>query len=1479
MPKLAKIRLTGCQYDGLTKKHENSIFDLTKNGSADHTLFTLLNGGGKGVMMQLIFQLLLPETKWGKENGNKIISMFYDKRNNLAPFTFHVVLEWILDTVPEKRLITGIAMQAVFKNASNEEDEKTGLAYFLYTYEDDKQGMITLENLPLYDEKLSSAVDLELAEKFIDEHPRYFTKYSQSSVRRKDAPYYTYLESRGIYRSEWISLKSMNKSEGGVKDFFAGATDNKSIFDKVIIPVISDNIRNNTYEEENSLIEMFRSNLSITRDLPVLIKRQGDYKELLQAIKPLIENADSGSRFEDMRERCIDEGNDIYFILQEEETRVSQDIEKWEQEIKKAAQEGRELAFKKDNLLYNQERLELEAETRESRRLAEELAAKAQQKEENDAQLKLYRINEVLFNRHQTEAQLEQKEAEKQNLITVLNLQDTELRGAQLDKELEQEWLLSQAYWQNRAAEYFGYINHLNQELSKSRQQKKQYESKVQKLQNEINRFELKESELEKDARRLEKAGYDSLSLFYPERILADLTANKIHLEERIQELSDQITAYREQETVLTLDIKQLEYQYKSILGNQKELCKKALDREKDELELAKKVCRRLFKNYDGSLLNHAWFAGQLQELQEVDAAKQVKLKEVQQAIWEKSLDRVLNQEDYFMPNKDVALVKQEIARLDIYVETGAEYLKTLGAEEAEALLQEHPGFLYGVVIKSEKDWELIKKNISPELFLNNLVPVYIRAMMDYKEQEIFKTIRGPAFDLVNYSVYRLWQEKMDRNLEELGHLAQNLENDVREIRELQEDLNFIAKTDTAWILQQQAQAEEEKLNKLSEEIRNRQEEILGLKTRISQAEAELKTNNRDLAQLNDDIKQMEIYIEKVNELEKERVIIAKVQAEQQQLKETAQQLEDNIDQLDSEQRIIDKSYLGWKNSLEQILQSVKEVWARAEYQEISEADDINTNIPALSLGAEKLLSLVQAKKVLDADLAAKNTEIAVLNESIKHLHKDWGKYIQELQRISADWAEYPYLKLPLNELQITIDKLSQNKVKLSGEYRGLQSIYDQAKGSINTKAKHLEDRAAKIQALHKRAAVIEEIADINSAMNWVERDIQSNHRYAALCSETCQKNKDEKIKLDMSLNKIKYNYMLDEHKGKIDTALQARIQQNPDLVAEEWVRKYAKNTEQIDKTRKEGDDLRERFIKRIETLNEEQLRKKILTTIKEAKIANFKSNLDSFKSMENHFQQELNRLNQDKEKAEEVMRQWTHRAALHVLKMAEALKDMVAGMNYINEQGYAFPLVKLRGAEGLPRKEEDITHLLNEYFVRAIAEIIETKQDISRLTEQDLKEVMGDKVIFSKALQGRYPVLLVYKMSEQNHFRYARARDEYYTTWEAINKGEGYAPEGSGGQTLSVHTFVAMMLMNFKKKHVGNENPSTILILDNPFGQASTKHVLDPIFEIADKLNFQLICFAAPEIIKVEISERFPIFWELKIEQGKVVHGGRVIK
>ena len=191
--------------------------------------------------------------------------------------------------------------------------------------------------------------------------------------------------------------------------------------------------------------------------------------------------------------------------------------------------------------------------------------------------------------------------------------------------------------------------------------------------------------------------------------------------------------------------------------------------------------------------------------------------------------------------------------------------------------------------------------------------------------------------------------------------------------------------------------------------------------------------------------------------------------------------------------------------------------------------------------------------------------------------------------------------------------------------------------------------------------------------------------------------------------------------------------------------------------------------------------------------------------------------------------------------------------------------------------------------LLESVGNIVYSNPSADDIEDEIIEKMMGDQAIFSRAVRGRYPTLMVYKMTEKNEFRYAKPHDYYYTTWEAINKGEGDQPEGSGGQTLSISTFVIMMLMNYKKRHFGNNNPWTVLILDNPFGSASGNHVLDPIFEIADKLNFQIIAFAAPEIIKAEISERFPVFWALNIGDedsgksgtvtGRVVHGGRVNK
>jgi ribosomal protein S20 len=260
----------------------------------------------------------------------------------------------------------------------------------------------------------------------------------------------------------------------------------------------------------------------------------------------------------------------------------------------------------------------------------------------------------------------------------------------------------------------------------------------------------------------------------------------------------------------------------------------------------------------------------------------------------------------------------------------------------------------------------------------------------------------------------------------------------------------------------------------------------------------------------------------------------------------------------------------------------------------------------------------------------------------------------------------------------------------------------------------------------------------------------------------------------------------------------------------------------------------------------------------------------------------------ENKTEAEEARQQWAERSAIHVMRLITSMKEMISNMVYHNQRGFAFPLVRLRRDDLLPEDEEEVIAELKEYFLELINKFNREEIEVEALPDYKLKEYCGDAALFSRALRGRYPVLQVYKMTEKNEFLHARPQDYFYSDWESVIQGKGNGPEGSGGQSLSINAFMMMMLLNYKKQRFDKTNPWTVLFLDNPFGKASASHVLDPIFKIADKLNFQLLAFAAPEIIKTEISERFPVFWALEIGdternqgvvKGQVIYGERRAK
>ena len=156
---------------------------------------------------------------------------------------------------------------------------------------------------------------------------------------------------------------------------------------------------------------------------------------------------------------------------------------------------------------------------------------------------------------------------------------------------------------------------------------------------------------------------------------------------------------------------------------------------------------------------------------------------------------------------------------------------------------------------------------------------------------------------------------------------------------------------------------------------------------------------------------------------------------------------------------------------------------------------------------------------------------------------------------------------------------------------------------------KALKDKEDFIFKKYKKAPLLLDIENLRSELDMVERDIKSNENYMKVCMEGIEKSNNRFNRLELNLSKIKSGYELDLMKGKMDKILKEKLEDNIDLVVDEWCDKCEKNKGQMKRTIDEGERYRLRFIKEVdEKLEEDRLKKQIISVVKEANIENFKT-------------------------------------------------------------------------------------------------------------------------------------------------------------------------------------------------------------------------------------------------------------------------------
>src|SRR3954469_8155898 len=389
MPKIHRIRIVGLKYDGMQKQYKDITFDFHNEETSTNGLISMMNGGGKGVFLQTIFQILKPGTSWGKQNNRYYQQFFFNHKEQFIPYTFHVLIQWELDGADHRHLVTGgmfsaeqrISMSEESGNESKtlEQEAKILPNITFYTREFERKEEVSLEHIPLFENN-------EVAE---TESLKDYLKWNGYDVYRDTKKHYRILDTYGINRKDWDIMKDINKDEGGVGKYFEGADDDHSLFKTRIIPTVS-GVLHRTEHQKNDLVEIFKSQASIAKDLPVLLKREQAHKEFLEDIVPFEENVAEGVQHKEIVEESIKVGRQLLGALEHLKQTEEETLETLQKEIEKLQERQAELRFQKDNLEYakaHREVLDWEKKLVEERNKHTALQAVVKDKHERKEQL------------------------------------------------------------------------------------------------------------------------------------------------------------------------------------------------------------------------------------------------------------------------------------------------------------------------------------------------------------------------------------------------------------------------------------------------------------------------------------------------------------------------------------------------------------------------------------------------------------------------------------------------------------------------------------------------------------------------------------------------------------------------------------------------------------------------------------------------------------------------------------------------------------------------------------------------------------------------------------------------------------------------------------------------------------------------------------------------------------------------------------
>jgi hypothetical protein len=325
MPAISRIRFTNVVYEDGNKRYNDELFHFDGHNGA----ILLENGGGKTVFIQSALQAILPHEELAGRKIKDTLSL----ENGPA----HIAIEWILSERPRRYVVTSISL---FLTA-------TGIDSYRYVYDYPVLDPDAIDRIPFVKE---SAGSLRAADR--GEIHDYYHQMTQKRMNAKlpatMKEYKKILENDyHIIASEWERIAKINSSEGGVESFFDECKTTSQLFDRLLIPTVEDAMAG--YEQGE-----FANNFEMHRDS---FKKYKELKEKIEENKKILIELDQYVlRYATMDTKQVAyaaaqaETKAYWLLVNEQKNEETAKLSQWHQMMAACDEQMQGLARKKESL-------------------------------------------------------------------------------------------------------------------------------------------------------------------------------------------------------------------------------------------------------------------------------------------------------------------------------------------------------------------------------------------------------------------------------------------------------------------------------------------------------------------------------------------------------------------------------------------------------------------------------------------------------------------------------------------------------------------------------------------------------------------------------------------------------------------------------------------------------------------------------------------------------------------------------------------------------------------------------------------------------------------------------------------------------------------------------------------------------------------------------------------------------------------------